>query len=200
MYPNSVSDLINCFKKLPGIGQKTAERMVFSIIDNFTDDDYDLFYNSFINVKGSIKRCKKCNMITDHDICDICNDKTRNSDALIVVESFKDVFSIEKIVSFNGYYYVLGGLISPFDGINPEDLNLTLLFDRVKNENIKELIFVVKSGIEADTTVLYVKKTLENSSVKITKVANGIPIGADMEYIDTLTLESALNNRKEVNY
>ena len=200
MYPSSVLDLINCFKKLPGIGQKTAERMAFSIIENFNDEDYDLFYNSFINVKNGIKRCKKCNMISDHDICNICEDKSRNSDTLIVVESFKDVFSIEKIGSFNGYYYVLGGLISPFDGVNPEDLNLDLLFNRIDKENIKELIFVVKSGIEADTTVLYVKKSLENKPVKITKVANGIPVGADMDYIDTLTLESALNNRKEVNY
>lgn len=200
MYPNSVLDLINSFKKLPGIGQKTAERLAFSVIDNFNDEDYELFYNSFIEVKSNIRRCKKCNMITDQDICNICSDKTRNSDSLIVVESFKDVYAIEKIGNFNGYYYVLGGLISPFEGINPEDLNLDLLFKRVKDEGIKELIFVVKSGIEADTTVLYVKKSLENLSVKISKVANGIPVGADMDYIDTLTLESALNNRKEVIY
>lgn len=200
MYPNCVLDLINCFKKLPGIGQKTAERMAFSIIESFKEEDYDLFYNSFIDVKKNIKRCKKCNMITDQDICSICNDKTRNSDVLIVVESFKDVFSIERIGNFDGYYYVLGGLISPFDGINPEDLKLELLFNRVKNDNIKEIIFVVKSGIEADTTVLYIKKSLEDCSIKISKVANGIPVGADMDYIDTLTLESALNNRKEVMY
>lgn len=198
MFPGCINDLIECFKRLPGIGQKSAERMVFAILNNFESDDYDVFSESISNVKKNIRHCDICHCISDKKICNICEDKSRNSDVLIVVENSKDVFLLEKIGSFNGYYHVLGGLISPFDDIGPNDINLKDLRDRVINNNIKELVFVVKSGIEADTTVLYIKKFLDDTSVVVSKVANGIPVGADMDYIDSLTLESALNNRKEV--
>ena len=198
MYPESITKLIENFKKFPGIGQKSAERMVFSIVENFKEEDYDSFSDSFLSAKDSIKHCSICNSITDKDICNICLDKSRNSDLLVVVENFKDVYLIEKTGNYDGYYYVLGGLISPFDEIGPDDLKLDLLFNKVDNDHVKEIIFVVKSCIEADTTILYIRKMLENKDIKISKIANGIPIGADMDYIDSLTLESALNNRKEV--
>ncbi len=198
MFPKCVEELIDCFKKFPGVGQKSAERMAFSVIYNFEDEDANVFSKSIMSVKNDIKNCSICNCITDNDLCFVCSDKTRNPDTLIVVENSKDVFLLEKMGDFNGYYHVLGGLISPFDDIGPEDINLNGLVDRVKNGNIKEIIFVTRSGIEADTTVLYLKKTLENYDVIISRIANGIPVGADMEYIDTLTLESALKNRKEV--
>ena len=198
MYPESITKLIENFKKFPGIGQKSAERMVFSIVENFKDEDYDSFSESLLSAKNSIKHCSICNSITDKDICNICLDKSRNSDLLVVVENFKDVYLIEKTGNYDGYYYVLGGLISPFDEIGPDDLKLDLLFNRIKSDDVEEVIFVVKSGIEADTTILYVRKMLENEKVKISKVANGIPIGADMDYIDSLTLETALDNRKEI--
>ena len=198
MYPESITKLIENFKKFPGIGQKSAERMVFSIVENFKEEDYDSFSESFLSAKNSIKHCSICNSITDKDICNICLDKSRNSDLLVVVENFKDVYLIEKTGNYDGYYYVLGGLISPFDEIGPDDLKLDLLFNKVDNDHVKEIIFVVKSCIEADTTILYIRKMLENKDIKISKIANGIPIGADMDYIDSLTLESALNNRKEV--
>lgn len=196
--PDSVNNLIECFKKLPGIGQKSAERMVFTILSDFDDDDYDSFADSLKNVKENIGYCKICNLITDQDICAICSDDFRNRESLIVVEHSKDVFMLEKMGNFDGYYHVLNGLISPFDDVGPDDINLDGLIDRVEKDGIKEIIFVVKSGIEADTTVLYVKKLLQDTDVIISRIANGVPVGADMEYIDALTLEQALNNRKEV--
>ena len=198
MYPESIAKLIENFKKFPGVGQKSAERMAFSLLENFDDDDYDMFSDSILLAKNGIRRCKICNSITDKDVCNICSDKSRNKKTLVVVENFKDVYTIEKTGNFDGCYHVLGGLISPFDGVGPEDLKLDLLFNRIKSDDVEEVIFVVKSGIEADTTILYVRKMLENEKVKISKVANGIPIGADMDYIDSLTLETALDNRKEI--
>ncbi len=198
MFPKCINDLIDNFKKFPGVGQKSAERMAFSLLYDFDDDDIQMFSNNIIDVKKDIKLCKICNCITDQDLCFVCSDKARNKDELIVVENAKDVFLLEKMGTFSGYYHVLGGLISPFDDIGPEDIDLKGLFERVKKDNIKEIIFVTKSGIEADTTVLYIKKTLNDNNIVISRVANGIPIGADMDYIDSLTLESALKNRKEV--
>ena len=198
MFPDSVNLLIESFKKLPGIGQKSAERMVFTILNDFDSDDYEDFSNSLINVRDNIKYCKCCNSITDRDLCYICSDKSRDESILMVLENSKDVFLIEKMGNFNGYYHVLGGLISPFDDIGPDDINLSSLFDRIKSNNVKELIFMTRSGIEADTTILYIKKILGDRDIVVSRVANGIPIGADMDYIDSLTLESALTNRKEV--
>lgn len=198
MYPKCIDDLIDSFKKFPGVGQKSAERMAFSVLSDFDSDDVEFFRDSLIAVKKDIKNCSVCNCITDNDLCFVCSDTTRLSDTLIVVENSKDVFLLEKMENFNGYYHVLGGLISPFDDIGPSDINLDSLFNRVKNSKVKELIFVTRSGIEADTTILYIKKILSDFDVVISRIANGVPVGADMDYIDSLTLELALQNRKEV--
>lgn len=198
MFPRCLEDLIECFKKFPGIGQKTAERMAFSVLNDFEMDDVEFFSASLSGVKKDISNCKVCNCITENDICFVCDDKSRNSELLMVVENSKDVFLLEKLGNFNGYYHVLGGLISPFDDIGPSDINLDGLFNRIRNDNVKEIVFVTKSGIEADTTILYIKRSLVDYDVVISRIANGIPIGADMDYIDSLTLESALKNRKEV--
>lgn len=198
MFPDSINELIESFKMLPGIGQKTAERLAFSIFTDFESDDYEGFCNSLIGVRDNIRNCKVCNCITEDDVCFVCSDKSRDSSILMVVENAKEVFIIERMGNYNGYYHVLGGLISPFDDIGPDDIDLSGLFNRVNNDSVKELIFMTRSGIEADTTILYIKKILSDSNVLISRVANGIPVGADMEYIDSLTMESALNNRKEV--
>ena len=197
MYPKSLNDLIDNFKKLPGIGEKTAERLAFSILD-FSSDDAKEFSDSIIGVKDKIKNCKICGTLTDDDICYICSDNTRDKNVLVVVEDSKSVFLFEKLGKFHGFYHVLGGLISPIDDIGPEDLSIPLLLDRVKKNGINEVVLAIKSGIEADTTALYIKRILEKYNVSVTRIASGIPIGADMEYVDSLTLESALNNRKEV--
>ena len=198
MFPKCIDDLIESFKKFPGVGQKSAERMAFSLLYDFDEDDLDAFSFNVSNIKKTIKKCKVCNCITDQDLCFVCSDNTRDKSILMVVENAKDVFLLEKMGNFSGYYHVLGGLISPFDDIGPDDVDLKGLLERVKKDKVKEIIFVTKSGIEADTTILYIKKCLEGVDVVISRVANGIPIGADMDYIDSLTLESALKNRKEV--
>ncbi len=134
MFPDCINELIECFKRFPGVGQKSAERMAFSLINDFDDDAIEMFGNSVNNIKKKIKKCKVCNCITDQDMCFVCTDKGRNKDELIVVENSKDVFLLEKIGSFSGYYHVLGGLISPFDDIGPDDIDLNGLFDRVKKK------------------------------------------------------------------
>ena len=128
----------------------------------------------------------------------ICSDKTRNSEEIIVVEDPKDVFILEKIGNFNSYFHVLGGLISPIDDISPEDIRIKELITRVSDGNIKEVILATKTSIESDMTALYISKLLSTKDVKVTRIASGIPIGADMDYVDSLTLESALKNRKEI--
>lgn len=197
MLPKSLVDLIEYFKKFPGIGEKTAERLAFSVL-NFDIEEVTEFSKALCNAKSNIKPCSVCGTLTESDICFICRDDSRDSDSILVVENSKDVFLFERIGNYNGYYHVLGGLISPLDEICPDDLSINLLLERVRNNNIKEVVLAIKTGIEADTTALYIKKLLEKDGIIVTRIANGIPIGADMEYIDVLTLETALNNRKEV--
>ena len=197
MYPKSFNDLVEGFKKFPGIGGKTAERLAFSVLESDLDDAVS-FSKSIVEAKSKIKKCSKCGALTEDDVCYICKDPTRDSNVMVVVEDPKSVFLFEKIGNFKGLYHVLGGLISPIDDIGPEDLNIGGLVNRVKENNVKEVVLAIKSGIEADTTALYIKKVLESSSVTVTRIASGIPIGADMEYVDSLTLETALKNRNEV--
>lgn len=196
-YPTTIKNLIECFKKLPGIGEKTAERLALSIL-TLDNDIIELFSKSLVNVKTNIKRCKICNNLCEDELCEICKQPHRDKSTICIVEEPKNVIIFEKVGTYNGIYHVLDGLISPLDGINPEDLNILNLKERIINENIKEVIIAVKPSIEGETTALYISKILENENVKITKIAHGIPIGVDMEYIDSLTLEMALEDRKDV--
>lgn len=197
MYPSSLEKLINSFKYLPGIGEKTAERLAFSIMD-MEEENVEQFSKSILEVKNSIHNCPICNSLTELEYCSICNDKTRDDNVLCVVEDPKSVFLFEKLGLFRGKYHVLKGLISPLDGINPEDIELEKLIDRVKNKTYKEIILAFKPSIEGETTSLYIKRILGDLDISITKIASGIPIGADMEYIDAMTLERALVDRKNV--
>ena len=195
MYPKSIKNLIESFKYFSGIGEKTAERLAFSVL-GMDKEQIECLSQSLINVQQNIKRCQVCNNLTEDDICSICTEPTRNKNLLCVVEDPKTVFSIEKIGTFQGYYHVLNGLISSFDGINPEDLKLDKLIERITNENFKEVIIAVKPCIEGEMTALYIKNVLSGLDVEVTRIASGIPMGADMEYIDALTLERAFDNRK----
>lgn len=195
MYPDSIKNLIDSLKKLPGIGEKSAERLAFSII-NFDKDSLTFFADSLLAVRDKIRRCSVCNYVADGDLCKICSNENRNKNIVFVVEKAKDVISFEKLGVYKGVYHVLDGLISPLDGINPEDINLKSLIDRIDNENITEVILALKPSIEGETTTQYIKRILSNKSVKISKIATGIPIGTDMEYIDSLTLEMSLEERK----
>lgn len=197
-YPTTIENLIECFAKLPGVGHKTAERLALSTLE-LDQDIINLFSSSLLNTKTKIKRCKKCNNLTDEDECAICKDKNRNKDLLCVVEDAKNIVLFEKNEIFNGYYHVIDGLISPLDGINPEDIKLDLLINRIKNEKIKEVVIAVKPSIEGETTALYISKLLKNEKVKVSKIAYGVPIGADIDYVDSLTLEMALENRQQIN-
>ena len=195
MYPQSIKDLIESFKLLPGIGRKTAERLAFSVLD-LEDEQIDFFSDSISNIKTNVRRCRICNCITDKDVCDICNDNNRNFDMLCVVDDSKNVFLFEKLAIYRGTYHVLDGLISPLDGINPEDIGIHKLIERIKSGNYEEIIFAFKPSIEGETTALYIKRILSGIDIRVSKLASGIPIGADMEYLDGLTLEQALNGRK----
>lgn len=196
-YPKTIKDLIECFKKLPGIGEKTAERLALSTLE-IDNEVLDLFSESLKNVKNKIKRCNKCNNLSEDELCEICKMKDRDLNTICVVEDVKNVMIFEKVGTYKGLYHVLDGLISPLDGINPNDINISSLIERIKNENINEIILALKPSIEGETTSLYISKLLEQENVKITKLAHGIPIGVDMEYIDTLTLEMALEDRTSV--
>ena len=197
MYPNCIKDIIEIFKDLPGIGEKTAERLAFSLI-NFDKNKLTSFSDAIIAVRDKIKYCTICGNITDEDKCSICNDKNRNDKIIFVVEKSKDISLFEKINAFNGRYHVLGGLISPLDGIGPEDVNIDSLIKRIDNDNVEEIILSLKPSIEGETTMQYIKKVLEGKNVKVTRIATGIPMGTDIEYIDAMTLEFALEGRKDI--
>ena len=196
MYPECLKNLIECLKDFPGVGDKSAERMAFAIM-NFDKERITFFSDSLIAVRDNIRRCSVCNNITDKEICSICSNNARKKDVIFVVEKPKDVILFEKINYFNGVYHVLDGLISPLEGINPEDINIKRLIERIDEDNVKEVILALKPSIEGETTMQYIRKLLENKDVKVTKIATGIPIGTDMEYIDSMTLELSLEERKE---
>lgn len=196
MYPNCVRNLIECLKDLPGIGEKSAERLAYSIL-NFDKERIDDFVESLIDIKN-IKRCSICNNITDMDTCYICSDSGRTNDTIFVVEKPKDVVLFEKMGNYKGKYHVLGGLISPLEGINPEDINIASLVDRVVLNNVLEVIIVLKPSIEGETTMQYIKKILSKYDVKVSKIPIGIPMGTDIEYIDSMTLEMAFEDRKDI--
>ncbi len=199
MYPQSLKDLIESFKLLPGIGEKTAERLAFFLV-NEDEEKTNFFANSIINAKEKIHACEVCNNLTDQDVCDICSNSLRDNSILCVVEDPKSIFLFEKIGTFNGKYHVLDGLISPLDGIDPDDIGIEKLVKRVRGEKFKEVIIAVKPSIEGETTALYIKKILEGiKDVKVTRIASGIPMGTEIEYIDSMTLERALSDRKEIN-
>ena len=196
MYPSCVKDLIESLKNLPGIGEKSAERLAFSIL-NFDNEQIDTFISALEGVKN-IKRCPICNNITDMDECYICSDKNRDDKTIFVVEKPKDIILFEKMGNYRGKYHVLGGLISPLEGINPEDINIDGLINRVHENNVEEIIIVLKPSIEGETTMQYIKKVLNNDNIKVSKIPIGIPMGADIEYIDPMTLEMAFEDRKNI--
>lgn len=194
-YTKSLEDLIECFKLLPGIGEKNAERLAFSVL-KFDDSQIDNFVTSLNNVHTKIHECTNCNNLTEEaNECLICSDKNRDDNVICVVENAKNLIMFEKANIFNGKYHVLGGLISPMEGKNPEDLKIAQLIERVKKNNINEIILALNPSMEGETTSLYISKLLEGLDVKVTKIAAGVPVGADMEYLDSITIQRALEGR-----
>lgn len=198
IYPESLSNLIEQFQKLPTIGKKSAQRLAMSIVLS-DEKSVKEFSDALIDVKEKIKYCENCGNITEDNLCDICKDITRNEDCLCVVEDINDLIAIEKSGAFHGKYHVLGGLISPSDGIGPEELNIDKLLKRITDENIKEIILAISSTIEGETTSIFLSNLLAEKNVRLSKIAQGIPVGSNLEYFDQLTLERAIEDRREVN-
>lgn len=194
IYPKKLEDLIESFKKLPTIGEKSAERLALATLEMSTED-VDNFSNSLIKAKELVK-CKICGNLSDNDICNICSDENRDKNIICVIEDSKSVFTFEKVGNFKGTYHVLNGLISPKDDIGVDDINLASLLNRIENLDNPELILALKSSMEGETTILYIKKILSNKNVKISRLSYGIPMGAELDYLDVITLDKALEDRK----
>jgi recombination protein RecR len=197
LYPECLSELIESFKKIPGIGEKSAERYALALSE-LEDDDKDLFIDSISDVKNNLKKCKICGNLTDKDECDICSNEDRNSNLICVVEDYKSVIMFEKSGTFKGKYHILNGLISPIDGIYPDDINISSLIERITDPENTEVIMAIKPSVEGEATSLYIKKILESKKVKVSRLSYGIPVGVDIDYLDSITLDRALLDRKEI--
>ncbi len=196
---DKILNLVNAYKLLPGIGQKNAERLAFYTLE-MDSEQIEYISNTIINTYKGVKKCNICNNYTDNEkgLCDICIDEDRENKVLCIVEDPKIVYFMEKNKIFPGKYFVLNNLISPIEGIGPEDIGLDKLKNMLEANNISEIIIAIKSSIEGETTSLYIKELFKNPNIKISKIASGIPMGADFEYIDNLTFEKAIEERKEI--
>lgn len=197
VYPATLEKLIKFYKKLPTIGEKSAERLALATL-NLDDNLINDFADTIKTAKQTLTQCKICNNLTDKEICDICSNKERNKNLICVIEDYKSAFSFEKAGRFNGVYHVLNGLISPINNVGPENINISSLVKRVNELENPELILALKSSIEGETTTLYIKKIFENKNVTISRLSYGIPMGAEIDYLDIMTLDKALEDRKTI--
>jgi len=195
-YPVQIEKLINLFAKLPGIGHKTAERIVFHILSEPIEYSQELS-KILQNLKRDLKKCKICGNYSEKDICEICSDENRDKTKICVVEDPRDLYIIENLKIYNGLYHILFGLISPIDGISPEMLNIDSLINRV-TDNVKEIIFAFSPTAEAETTSFYISKLLKDKNLKITKLAYGLPVGSNIRYADIVTLTRSFLNREVI--
>lgn len=182
---------------MPGIGQRTAQRLAFHIL-SLEDNDAKNLADAITRAKVEMKYCSVCGNLTDVDPCPICTDNLRTDSQICVVESAKDVLAMEKIKEFKGRYHVLHGTISPLDGIGPEDINLRSLISRLASQEVKELILATNPNVEGEATALYIARLVKPSGIKVTRIAHGVPVGGDIEYIDLVTLAKAMEGRREL--
>ena len=197
-YPKPITKLTESFAKLPGIGHKTAERLAFYVISDMNDNDATKFARALVDAKRELSPCVECAFITDNNPCSVCSDSNRDKSIIAVVENSKDVLSLEKMQSFHGKYHVLGGVLSPLDGIGPEDIRIAPLIERLKNEEIEEIILALGATLEGDTTSQYLAKLLKNTEIRITRIARGLEMGRSIDYADEITLIRALEGRREM--
>ena len=194
-YPSKLlENAVNEFSKLPGIGRKSALRLVLHLLRQDVEA-VNYFGNSLIQLRNDIKHCKICHNISDTDICQICNNPARNRRVICVVENIRDVMSVENTQQFNGLYHVLGGIISPMDGIGPAELEFDSLVNRVEKGDIFEVILALSTTMEGDTTNFYIYRKLKDKEVKISTLARGVSVGDELEYTDEITLGRSLTNR-----
>lgn len=197
IYPESLEKLINFYKKLPTIGEKSAERLALATLD-LDDDVVSDFSKDLLDAKSRLVPCRECNNLTDNEICNICSNENRDHNLICVIEDYKSVFQFEKAGNYKGVYHVLNGLISPINNVGPDDINIKSLVKRVENLATPEIILALKSSVEGETTTLYIKKIFENKNVKISRLSYGIPMGAEIDYLDIATLDRALEDRKQI--
>ena len=195
--PESVIKLIGELKRLPGIGQKTAERLSFFIMRG-SKEKAEQLARSIVNIKEKIALCQTCHSISENNTCGVCHDSSRDPSVICVVEEPYDVFVMENMGEFSGVYHVLMGAISPLDGIGPEDLTLKGLQERVADGGVKEIIVATNPNMEGESTAVYISKIFKSSNIKVTRIARGLPMGGDIEYADPVTLLKSLEGRKEM--
>lgn len=196
-YPKPLAKLINELSKLPGIGTKSAQRLAFHIL-SLEDAEAERLAEAITCAKREMKYCSLCGNLTDEDPCAICSDPARRDDVICVVESPRDVMAMERIKEFNGLYHVLHGVISPMEGIGPEDINLKSLIKRLQANDVKELIIATNPNIEGEATAMYIARLIKPAGIKVTRIAHGIPVGGDLEYADEVTLLKSLEGRREL--
>jgi len=197
MYAAPVARLIDEFEKLPGIGHKTAQRLAFHIL-NMPADKALAFANAIIDAKRTIHYCSVCGDLTDTDPCRVCSNQNRDRTVICVVESPRDVVAMERIREYKGLYHVLHGVISPLEGIGPDDINMKSLIKRVGIGEIKEVILATNPDVEGEATAMYIAKLLKPMGIKTTRIAHGLPVGGDLEYADEVTLAKSLEGRREI--
>ncbi|MGN7784299.1 recombination mediator RecR [Niabella sp. 22666] len=188
---------VNEFSRLPGIGKKTALRLVLHLLKQ-EESQVIQFSETIARMRSEIRFCKRCCNVADGELCTICSNNYRQQQVICVVENIRDVIAIESTQQFNGTYHVLGGVISPLDGVGPDQLNIDALVERIDQEQTEELIFALSPNIQGDTTIYYVQKKLSGKNVRITTIARGIAFGGELEYADELTLGRSLQNRLPV--
>ena len=197
MYQGSLQDLIDALGKLPGIGPKSAQRLAFYFLQSDPMSVENLA-RLLVEVKQKVKSCKTCGAVSETEICNLCNDTRRDQTSICVVEEAKDISAIEKTREFKGRYHVLGGVISPIDGIGPDQLRIKDLVKRVDDEKIQEIIIATNPNLEGEATAAYLVKVLEPTQVLVTRLASGLPVGGELEYADEVTLGRALKGRRQV--
>ena len=191
-YPPTLNRLIQILKSLPGIGPRMAERVAMHILKSDTNN----FAKTLIEINQKIKNCSVCHAITETDPCEICKSHNRDRSIICLVEQPSDIFAVEKTNDFHGLYHVLGGVISPIDGISPDDLNIKSLLNRLAD--VKEIIIATNTNVEGEATAIYLGKILKPFGIKISRIAHGVPVGSDLEYIDTMTISKAFEGRIEI--
>lgn len=196
-YPKPLEILINELSKLPGIGGKTAQRLAFHIL-SLDEKEVGQLASAMTNAKEQMKYCSVCGNLTDTDPCRICSDASRRQDIICVVENPRDVMAMERIREYNGQYHVLHGVISPMEGIGPEDINLKSLITRLQANDVKELIVATNPNIEGEATAMYIARLIKPAGIKVSRIAHGIPVGGDLEYADEVTLLKSLEGRRQL--
>jgi len=197
LYPAPIAKLIDSFTKLPGIGIKTATRLAFYTI-GMSDEDVNEFAKNLLSAKRELTYCSVCGNLTDDDTCSICTDKTRKRSVILVVEDSKDVSAMEKIQEYHGLYHVLHGLISPMNGVGPDDINLKSLITRLMDSEVSEVIIATNATADGEATAMYISRVLKPAGIKVTRLARGLAVGSDIEYADEVTLLRAIENRTEL--